>query len=218
MNSDNEDKPLTRSQRRRREDLVRAALKVFDEHGFEAARMDDVAREAEVAKGTVYLYFKNKEDLFQGMVRDVVGPALDSVRQAATLASRPPTERLEQLVRSLGRFLGTGDFRTILRLMIAEGPKHENLRQFYYSNIVEPGTAAIRQCLQDGEASGEFRQGSGQVAPQVLAGAPMIAAIWQILFADYAPLDTERLLDDHLKTVLGGLQVTAGQSSAAITH
>lgn len=202
------DKQLTRSQRRRREDLVRAALKVFEERGFDGARMDDVAREAEVAKGTVYLYFENKEALFQGVVREVVGPALKAVEQAATLEHSSASERLERQIRVFGKYLGGGDLRVILRLMIAEGSKNESLRHFYYSTIVAPGMEAIRLCLREGEAAGEFRKGTGKIQPQVLAGAPMIAAIWQILFGDFSPLDFERVLDDHLKTVLDGLRNT----------
>ncbi len=70
---------------------------------------------------------------------------------------------------------------------------------------------AIRQCLKDGETSGEFREGAGGIQPQILAGGPMIAAGWQILFADFSPLDFERVLEDHLKTVLGGLQNPSGK-------
>ncbi|WP_375056070.1 TetR/AcrR family transcriptional regulator [Zobellella sp. DQSA1] len=206
------EKQLTRSQLRRREDLVRAALKVFDERGFEGARIDDVAREAEVAKGTVYLYFENKEALFQGVVRDVVGPALKAVELAAELESSGASERLERQVRAFGKYLGSGDLRIILRLMIAEGSKNESLRHFYYSTIVAPGMEAIRRCLRDGEASGEFRKGAGDIQPQVLAGVPMITAIWQILFADFSPLDTDRVLEDHLKTILDGLRQAAVRS------
>lgn len=203
------EKPLTRAQRRRREDLIRAALKVFDECGYEGARVDDVAREAEVAKGTVYLYFSNKEALFQGVVREVVGPALEAVQQAASSDNSSAATRLERQVRVFGHYLAGGDLRIILRLMIAEAPKNPGLREFYYSTIVAPGMKAIQQCLRDGEASGEFRSGAGDLQPQILAGAPMIAAVWQILFADFSTLQTEKVIDDHLKTVLDGLKVYA---------
>jgi len=200
-----ENKPLSRSQRRRREDLVRAALKVFDECGYEGARIDDVAREAEVAKGTVYLYFKNKEALFQGVIYDVVGPALKAVEHAASLQESGAKERLERQVRVFGKYLGSGDLRVILRLMVAEGAKNERLRHFYFKTIVEPGMSAIQQCLRDGEASGEFRKGTGDLKPQMLAGGPMISAIWQILFSDFEPLDIDGVIDDHLSAVMRGI-------------
>ncbi len=197
---------LSRSQQRRRDDIVEAALKIFDRDGFEGARIDDVAAEAGIAKGTVYLYFENKEALFEGVVRDVVKPAVDAVERTAENEHMSASERLEAQVTLIGERLGKGSMKILLRLMIAEGPRHDNLRDFYFREVVEPGMAAIRKSLADGEASGEFRPGTADIHPQVLAGAPMMGAIWRILFQELAPLDIDSLLDDHLRTVLAGLR------------
>ena len=197
---------LSRSQQRRRDDIVEAALKIFDRDGFEGARIDDVAAEAGIAKGTVYLYFANKEALFEGVVRDVVKPAIEEVGRTAENEHMSASERLEAQVKLIGERLGKGSMKILLRLMIAEGPRHDNLRDFYFREVVEPGMAAIRKSLADGEASGEFRPGSADIHPQVLAGAPMMGAVWRILFQELAPLDIDALLDDHLRTVLAGLR------------
>lgn len=206
MAASNSERSLSRSKRRRREDIVDAALAVFDRDGFERARIDDVAKEAGVAKGTVYLYFGNKEALLEGVIRAVVKPAVDAVERAAESEEGTATERLTAQIGVMGERLGSGPMKTILQLMISEGPRHEQLRYFYFKEIVEPGMRAISKCLAQGEASGEFRPGAGFVSPQVFAGVPLMSAVWRILFDDLSPLNVDQLLQDHLRTMLSGLQ------------
>lgn len=197
---------MTRSQQRRRDDIVQAALRVFDRDGFEGARIDDVAAEADVAKGTVYLYFKNKGALLEGVIHGVVKPAVDAVEAAATHTELAAADRLRRQIEVIGKRLGEGEMNVILRLMIAEGPKHDALRRFYFREIVNPGMKAIGRCLADGEASGEFRPGAAKLHPQVFAGAAIMAAVWRMLFDDLQPIDLEALLQDHLATVLDGIR------------
>lgn len=132
------EKALSRAQRRRRADIIDAALRVFDQQGFEVARMEDVAAEAEIAKGTVYLYFENKQALLERVIRAVLKPALDAVEEAAADDSQSASQRLVRQVRAMGYRLGKGPMKTVLRLMIAEGPRHDELRQFYYREVVRP--------------------------------------------------------------------------------
>ena len=197
---------MTRSQQRRREDIVQAALRGFDRDGFEGARIDDVAAEADVAKGTVYLYFRNKEALLEGVIHGVVKPAVDAVEEAAADTGMAAADRLRRQIEVIGQRLGEGQMNVILRLMIAEGPKHDELRRFYFREIVNPGMQAIGRCLADGEASGEFRPGTAKLHPQVFAGTAIMAAVWRILFDDLRPLDIGALLRDHLDTVLDGIR------------
>lgn len=199
-------KAMTRSQQRRRDDIVQAALRVFDRDGFEGARIDDVAAEADVAKGTVYLYFKNKEALLEGVIHGVVKPAVDAVEEAATQTGMAAADRLRRQIEVIGKRLGEGQMTVILRLMIAEGPKYDELRRFYFQEIVNPGMKAIGRCLADGEASGEFRPGTAKLHPQVFAGTAIMAAVWRMLFDDLRPIDLEALLRDHLDTVLDGIR------------
>lgn len=205
---------LSRAQRRRRDDIIEAALQIFERHGFESARIDDVAAEAEVAKGTVYLYFENKQALLEGVIEAVVKPAIVQVEEAAEDQSSSAAERLTRQVRAIGDRLGKGPMKTVLRLMISEGHRHDSLRRFYYREIVNPGMEAIRRCLAEGAASGEFRPEAAGLHPQVFAGVPLMAAIWRMLFDDLEPLDFERLLQDHLGTTLAGLTGNHGRPSA----
>lgn len=197
---------LSKAKQRRRDDIVSAALKVFERDGFEGARIDDVAEMAEVAKGTVYLYFENKQALFKGVIQAVVKPAVERLRRASEEPDRSASERLCAQIDIISNHLARGQMKTVLRLMIAEGPRHDEVRRFYYQEIVAPGMKAIRKCLVDGEASGEFRRGAGALEPQIFAGVPVMAAVWQILFNDLDRLDIDRLLKSHLANSLAGLR------------
>src|SRR4051812_6962204 len=81
-------KPRALRQTERREAILSAALEEFSASGFAAARLDDVARRAGVAKGTIYLYFRDKEALFQELVRAMIGPVVGAI-EAAPLAELP---------------------------------------------------------------------------------------------------------------------------------
>lgn len=199
-------KPLTKAQRQRRGDIVRAALKVFDRDGFEGARIEDVAREAEIAKGTVYLYFPNKQALLEGVVREIVSPEVNAIERTVKDSQLSSGERLRRQIEIIGSRLGSGDMKIILRLMICEGPKHDELREFYYHEVVERGMAAISQCLKDGAKSGEFIKTAGKIKPQVFAGTPLLIAVWGMLFDDLAPLDVNKLLESHCEQLLTGLE------------
>jgi AcrR family transcriptional regulator len=205
---DTHTKPLSKSQQRRRNDILRAALKVFDREGFEGARIEDVAREAEIAKGTVYLYFSNKQALLEGVVRDVVSPQIDAVERTATDVQLTPSERLRRQIKIIGARLGSGDLKIIMRLMIAEGHKHQELREFYYQEVVERGMAAISQCLEEGAKSGAFAKDAATIEPQIFAGTPLLIAVWGLLFQDFAPLDFEQLLNTHCEQLLRNLEQT----------
>ncbi len=204
--NDTQCKQLTRAQQQRRGDIVRAALKVFDRDGFEGARIEDVAREAEIAKGTVYLYFPNKQALLEGVVREVISPEINEVERTARDSQLSPGERLRRQIEIVGSRLGSGDMKIILRLMIGEGTKHDELRKFYYHEVVERGMAAISQCLADGAKTGEFIKAASKIEPQVFAGTPLLIAVWGILFDDLAPLDVNKLLKSHCDQLLKGLE------------
>ena len=199
-------KTLTKAQQQRRSDIVRAALKVFERDGFKGARIEDVAREAEIAKGTVYLYFPNKQALLEGVVREVVSPEVNAIERTAGDSQLSPEERLRRQIEIIGSRLGSGDMKIILRLMICEGPQHDELREFYYHEVVERGMAAISQCLADGAKTGEFIKTADKIEPQIFAGTPLLIAVWGILFDSLSPLDVNKLLQSHCDQLLKGLR------------
>src|SRR5262249_25606246 len=141
----------------RRQRILAAALEAFAEQGFAAARLDDVAENAGVAKGTLYLYFKDKEALFEALILSAIAPVLARF-EALAVQEDVSTERL------LAKFLDL--FRTevletprkkLLRLIIAEGPRFPKVARFYHRQVVSKGLALLRRIAERAWRRGELR-------------------------------------------------------------
>ena len=115
----------------RREAILAAALDEFSLRGFEAARLDDVAKRAGVAKGTIYLYFRDKESLFQELIRTMLTPVVGSIEAMGSL-DMPLRALAERLADFFVREVYETRRRDVIRLMMAEGPRFPNLAEFYY--------------------------------------------------------------------------------------
>ena len=201
----NKSKQLSRTQIRRRDEIIAASLKIFERDGFESARMIDIAREAEVAKGTLYLYFDSKAALLEGVIRSVIMPTLTVVRKTAEDHSGSAAELLSDQIRITARRMASPEMRTILRHMISGGSKHKRIVQFYYDNVIKNGRALFESTIKYGVERGEFKKEVADIDSLVIFGANVYAAVWKILFDDISPIDIEKLVDDQLKYVIPGL-------------
>ncbi|MCP3384269.1 TetR/AcrR family transcriptional regulator [Bradyrhizobium sp. CCGUVB4N] len=191
----------------RRDAIVEAAMEEFIARGFAATRLDDIAKRAGVAKGTIYLHFKDKESMFEELVRTVIVPVV-----ARLNALPPPTGSVRDLIETFaGNFLkeviGTrrGD---LVRLIVAEGPRFPSVADFYYREVVSRGIAGMRALIELGVARGEIHQKNLARYPQILIAPAMIAVIWQSLFARHAPLDAQDMLRVHLDLIFGERRTT----------
>ncbi|WP_426615090.1 TetR/AcrR family transcriptional regulator [Bradyrhizobium sp. McL0616] len=191
----------------RRAAIVEAAMEEFIARGFAATRLDDIARRAGVAKGTIYLHFKDKESMFEELVRTVIVPVV------ARLNALPPlTGSVRDLIEAfannfLKEVIGTrrGD---LVRLIVAEGPRFPSVADFYYREVVSRGIAGMRALIELGIARGEIREKDLARYPQILIAPAMIAVIWQSLFARHAPLDAQDMLRVHLDLIFGERRTT----------
>jgi AcrR family transcriptional regulator len=134
----------------RRQAILDAALSVFAEHGFEAARLDEVAARAGVAKGTLYLYFEHKEALFEELIRGAVAPIIDTLSKVAANPAVPPAAVLDAFFGMFEKeVLGTRR-KLLLRLIIAEGPRFPAIAEFYYREVVARGMQLMRGLAERG--------------------------------------------------------------------
>jgi AcrR family transcriptional regulator len=201
--------------RRRRKDarpdeILAAALEEFAEKGYAAARLDDVAQRAGVAKGTIYLYYSGKEELFKAVVRRTVMPRLDQIEAVAL--SYPGT--VESFLRGpflmLQQHLLQSDMRRLLRVFLAEGPLFPDLTAFYYHEVVSRGLRVLRTLIARGVERGELRETGLAELPQPLIAGMLVALLWEALLGRHAPLDTARLLETHVDVLLDGLKKRDG--------
>ncbi len=190
----------------RRADIVDAALRVFSRDGFAAAKIDRVAEEAGVSKGTLYLYFESKEKLFEGMVMAKLLPFLEEAELIQDRINGSAEEVLRATVKFFYERILIGDRRHIMRLILAEGPNFPELTAFYHQNILSRGQKMLRRVLDYGISRGEFRRVEGHgILQNVMAGA-IAATMWKLVFDVHDPIDISAYAETHIDLLLNGLR------------
>jgi AcrR family transcriptional regulator len=187
----------------RRAAIVAAGLDEFTARGFAATRLDDVAKRAGVAKGTIYLHFKDKEALFQELVRTALVPLIGRMANPPLMSGVSARAMMEGFADTFAReVVGTrrGD---ILRLIIAEGTRFPSLAEFYHREVVSVGIAGMRRMIEYGIARGEIKNKAVAEFPQLVVAPAVVAVIWQGLFGTYSPLDAAAMLRVHLDLIFG---------------
>ena len=196
--------PITSHWRQRKvlrnEQILAAAFDVFAAHGYAETRLDEVAKRAGVAKGTIYLYFKNKEQLFRAVARSLIQKRFDAL--VGTFRGTAPELLRELLSRMYSQIVRNDRARSIVRLLLAESGKFPRLSEIYHREIIAPGIKAVRQVLKRGIASGEFRKTSAVEFPQILVAPGILAIVWKLLHGDRHRLDLNAYLQAHLDFVL----------------
>lgn len=160
--------PPAAAPRRRRKDarpaeLTAAALELFVERGYAATRLEDVAALAGVSKGTLYLYFENKEALFQAVVREGLLPALAEA---------------EKLVAGFWRLVGSQRIGGLPKLVFAEARNFPEIAAFYHREVIQRGTGLARGVVARGIARGEFAPANVEAALLVVMAPLLMRMIW----------------------------------------
>ena len=186
----------------RRAAIVAAALDEFIARGFTATRLDDVAKRAGVAKGTIYLHFKDKETLFEELVRTAIVPVVDRLTRPPPLGGSV-REALEAFAQTFMREVANTRRADIIRLIVAEGPRFPAIADFYYREVISRGLAAMRGLIEIGIARGEIRLGELKNFPQIVVAPAIVAIVWKSLFERHAPLDANEMLRVHLDLIFG---------------
>jgi len=203
-----ETKTVPRAERKeaRPMEIIRAALTEFAAKGFSSTRLDDVADRAAISKGTIYLYFDNKEELFKATVRQVLGIHVKDARALATNFEGSSGELLRVVIVKIASQLENPEIRSIPPLLIGEGKRFPDLVEFYYEEIVFPAINTLRGVIRRGVERGEFRPGLAEEYPLILVGPILMTGIWNHLFSHYETIDMRTLIDAHLNTVIYGLK------------
>jgi AcrR family transcriptional regulator len=186
----------------RRDAILAAALEEFSAHGFEAARLEDVARRAGIAKGTIYLYFNDKEELFQALVRSYISPVVGSLEHVA-LIDAPLRMVADQLAELFVREIVETRRKDIIRLILSEGPRFPKLAEFYYREVISRALAAVRSVLRRGVERGEVASDVLVRFPQLLIAPGLVAIMWKSLFDRFDPLDVRAMLRAHFDFIFG---------------
>lgn len=186
----------------RRQAIVDAALVEFSANGFAAARLDDIAARAGVAKGTIYLYFKDKEELFQELIRTSIVPLVGRLGPPSSpdISARMLCERFIEMFVTEVYQTRRAD---IIRLIIAEGARFPALAEFYYREVVSRGISGMQMLLQYGISRGEVVNPAIIKYPQLVVAPALVAVVWHGLFGKFAPLDAKAMLEVHVDLIFG---------------
>ena len=190
-------------------EILAAALASFAERGFAATRLEDVAARAGVTKGTLYLYFDNKEELFKAVVRQELVPNLERAEAMVAGSAAPSLDLLEQLVRSFARIIGS-PLGAIPKLVLTEAGNFPDLARFYREAVVERGKALFRRVIERGVAAGELQPVDTENTVTCIVAPLLVAALWRHSFERHAgrDLDLDALCRAELDLLRRGL--TAG--------
>ena len=202
--------PSNRAERaaERRGAIIEAAMDEFIARGFAATRLDDVARRAGVAKGTIYLHFKDKESMFEELIRTAIVPLVVRLSASPPPPGASVRDMVEGFAENFIKEVATTRRGDIVRLIVAEGPRFPAVADFYYREVVSRGLAGMRALIELGIARGEIKQKNLARFPQILVAPALIAVIWQSLFSKHAPLDAIEMFRVHLDLIFGERRTT----------
>ena len=186
----------------RRDAILAAALDEFSAQGFAAARLDDVARRAGVAKGTIYLHFRDKEALFQEIIRSALSPLVGTL-ESVLRGDLPARLVAEQVVDIFVREVFGTRRKDVIRLIITEGPRFPSLAEFYYREVLGRAIAAVRGLLRRAFERGEIRSDALVRFPQLLVAPGIVAIVWTGLFDRFEPIDVQAMMRAHVDLLFG---------------
>jgi len=188
-------------------ELLSAALDAFVEHGFAATKLDDVARKAGVSKGTLYLYFENKEELFKAVVRNTIVPNIAQAEKLIADFDGPTTDLFRELITLWATQISVGNVAGICKLMFAEVSNFPELAEFYYAEVIQRNELMIIRLLERGMKSGEFRQLDLTVIPKIITAPMLMLMLWSQSFCSFnaEPLDADTYIRNYVDTILVGL-------------
>ena len=188
----------------RPEELVAAALELFGEQGFANTSLKDVGKKAGVSKATVYLYFKNKEDLLLAAVQKSVVPILDFADDYEIDSDESASTMIRTLIH---RWVDAFDDRSasgLPKLVVAEARAIPELGTLYVDAVLQRARRLFQRILKRGVRTGEFREIDVRQVVHVLLAPVLQAQIHAASLGEHDPTfpDVHTFLDTHIDLFL----------------
>ncbi len=204
----------TRTETRRRrkaerpQEIVEAAFIEFSRNGYAMTTLDQIAERAGVTKGTIYVYFENKEHLFISMVHEAMKTTLDTIQAMFERHEGSTAELLKaQFSFIYQHIVEDRRRREVVRMLIAEASRFPALADRYHEEIHRPCVDLLKRAIQRGMDRGEIRPSAVTECPLVIIAPIALVDLWMMMFDDRHPLDLKTYFDAHLDLVLNGLLV-----------
>jgi len=202
---------------RRRKDarpaeIIAAALAVFSEKGFAAARLDDIAARAGISKGALYLYFETKEDLFQAVVTEAVAPNIDIVGGMIDRYDGDFASLARMAVAQLARVATESELGGVIKMVIGESRNFPELARVWHDTVVARAFSALSGAVARAQARGEVKPGEPRNYAVGLISPLLMGVIWRETFVPVGaePFDLAKLGSQHVETMLAGMLTGKG--------
>ena len=194
-------------------ELLDAALDLFVEKGFAATRAEEVAARAGVSKGTLFLYFQSKEELFKAVVRENISGRFTEWNAEFEEFEGDSADMLTYCMNAWWERVGATKASGITKLMMSEAKNFPDLAAFYQSEVIQPGQTLIRRILQRGMDRGEFRPLDLDYAVYSVV-APMIYLVLakhsvNVCTRDDQLIDPKKYIASQLATLLYGMTISS---------
>ena len=208
--------PRRRRKEARPAELIEAAIEVFAERGFAAARLEDVARRAGVSKGTAYLYFPNKEALFKAAVAEVVVTRIEMGERDVQDWQGCSSELLRHMLEHWAQVI-TSPQGCLLKLIVAEAKNFPELAAWHHTEVAERGQRLLAAVLARGVARGEFRPVDVEAMAAVIAAPMAFRSIWKHSLGRFEtmPVADERFFAAYFDLMLAGLRPDTVHSTSS---
>lgn len=216
MSNDAISTPAERSRREERlQSILAAAFDEFAANGFAAAKLNSIAERAGIGKGTIYLYFQSKEQLFEEVMKTYISPVID---QVVSLSSEPhgsASAMLRSQIETIYTRVIATERRRMMRLLVAEGPRFPHLVDLYFREVLSRVFGALKRTVEYGLSTGEFSNARLLAFPPLVMGPALGGAMWKILFDERYPLDLHELCTAHVDMLLSSLRAPQAPDSTA---
>jgi TetR/AcrR family transcriptional regulator len=191
-------------------ELVHAALALFVEKGYAATRVEEVAKRAGVSKGTLFLYFGSKEELFKAVIHENLALRFVSWNEEFETFEGSTDEMLRFCLEAWWTRVGTTPASGIIKLIMSEAHNFPEIASYYQTEVVDPGVALIRRILQRGIDRGEFRNVDPEYAVYTVTSSIVYLVTWKhsmgACASSLTPFSPERYIAMQVDILLNGLR------------
>lgn len=197
--------------RRRKEarpsDIVAAALAVFGEKGFAGARIEEIAARAGVSKGTLYLYFETKADIFRAVVQDAVKPNIEALERMIVGLDLPFGALVRTLLPRFAEMVTAIPVGTVVKMVVGESRNFPELAKVWHDEIVLKAITLLAGLIARAQEKGELRPGDPRLHAFSIMGPMLMGVLWRETFTPVggAAIELPALARQHAETVLDGL-------------
>lgn len=197
--------------RRRKADrpseIVQAALAVFAEKGFAAAKLEDIAKRAGVSKGAIYLYFDTKQDIFRAVVGQAIAPNVGAVKAMAAAHPGPLADLLRGVTGHIAAVVAHTPLGGVLKMVVGEARNFPEIARVWHDELVSQAIGAMTTAIARAQARGEVKPGDPRIYALQLTAPLLVAVLWRETFVPVGaePFDLHAVMGQHIDTLLCGM-------------